>query len=167
MPRPRSHITENQAMPRDPRYEILFEPMRIGPVTAKNRFIQVAHCPARSPFSTPPRWGLNRMPVIGHCRKRGVFCLSSCAIQANTGIVVCWGNDPLRQLTPPDAVNGVSGTAVAISSGGDHNLAIALPEAGVSTALGSGIVMLAILNRRRRSVAAHAGETACGVRLTT
>jgi uncharacterized membrane protein YedE/YeeE len=33
--------------------------------------------PARSPFSTPPRWGLNRMPVIGHCRKRGLFCLSS------------------------------------------------------------------------------------------
>ena len=31
-------------MPRDPRYDILFEPVRIGPVTAKNRFIQVAHC---------------------------------------------------------------------------------------------------------------------------
>ena len=25
-------------MPRDPRYDILFEPVRIGPVTAKNRF---------------------------------------------------------------------------------------------------------------------------------
>src|SRR5262245_867793 len=31
-------------MPRDPRYDILFEPVRIGPLTAKNRFIQVAHC---------------------------------------------------------------------------------------------------------------------------
>jgi dimethylamine/trimethylamine dehydrogenase len=31
-------------MSRDPRYDILFEPVRIGPVTAKNRFIQVAHC---------------------------------------------------------------------------------------------------------------------------
>jgi dimethylamine/trimethylamine dehydrogenase len=29
---------------RDPRYDILFEPVRIGPVTAKNRFFQVPHC---------------------------------------------------------------------------------------------------------------------------
>lgn len=29
---------------RDPRYDILFEPVQIGPVTAKNRFFQVPHC---------------------------------------------------------------------------------------------------------------------------
>ena len=29
---------------RDPRYDILFEPMQIGPLTAKNRFYQVPHC---------------------------------------------------------------------------------------------------------------------------
>jgi dimethylamine/trimethylamine dehydrogenase len=29
---------------RDPRYDILFEPVRIGPVTTKNRFFQVPHC---------------------------------------------------------------------------------------------------------------------------
>ena len=29
---------------RDPRYDILFEPVRIGPVTTKNRFYQVPHC---------------------------------------------------------------------------------------------------------------------------
>ena len=29
---------------RDPRYDILFEPIRIGPVTARNRFYQVPHC---------------------------------------------------------------------------------------------------------------------------
>jgi dimethylamine/trimethylamine dehydrogenase len=29
---------------RDPRYDILFTPVRIGPVTAKNRFYQVPHC---------------------------------------------------------------------------------------------------------------------------
>ena len=29
---------------RDPRHDILFEPLRIGPVTAKNRFYQVPHC---------------------------------------------------------------------------------------------------------------------------
>lgn len=31
-------------MARDPRYDILFEAMKIGPVTAKNRFYQVPHC---------------------------------------------------------------------------------------------------------------------------
>ena len=29
---------------RDPRYDILFEPVRLGPVTTKNRFYQVPHC---------------------------------------------------------------------------------------------------------------------------
>jgi len=29
---------------RDPRYDPLFEPLQIGPVTAKNRFFQVPHC---------------------------------------------------------------------------------------------------------------------------
>ena len=31
-------------MTRDPRYDILFEPLKIGPVTTKNRFYQVPHC---------------------------------------------------------------------------------------------------------------------------
>lgn len=31
-------------MPRDPRYDILFEPVQIGPRTARNRFYQVPHC---------------------------------------------------------------------------------------------------------------------------
>ena len=31
-------------MPRDPRHDILFEPIQIGPKTAKNRFYQVPHC---------------------------------------------------------------------------------------------------------------------------
>jgi dimethylamine/trimethylamine dehydrogenase len=31
-------------MARDPRFDVLFEPVRIGPVTAPNRFYQVPHC---------------------------------------------------------------------------------------------------------------------------
>ena len=31
-------------MDRDPRYDLLFEPVKIGPVTTKNRFYQVPHC---------------------------------------------------------------------------------------------------------------------------
>ena len=29
---------------RDPKYDVLFEPVRIGPLTAKNRIFQVPHC---------------------------------------------------------------------------------------------------------------------------
>jgi dimethylamine/trimethylamine dehydrogenase len=29
---------------RDPRYDVLFKPVTIGPLTAKNRFYQVPHC---------------------------------------------------------------------------------------------------------------------------
>ena len=31
-------------MPRDPRHDVLFEPVRIGPKTLRNRFYQVPHC---------------------------------------------------------------------------------------------------------------------------
>lgn len=46
---------------RDPRYDILFEPIKIGPVTLKNRFYQVPHCNGLS--ATLPR---------GHAAMRGV-----------------------------------------------------------------------------------------------
>lgn len=35
---------EIETVTRDPRFDILFDPVRIGPVTAKNRFYQVPHC---------------------------------------------------------------------------------------------------------------------------
>ncbi len=31
-------------MPRDPKYDVLFEPVQIGPKTLRNRFFQAAHC---------------------------------------------------------------------------------------------------------------------------
>lgn len=31
-------------MPRDPRYDVLFEAVKIGPVVTSNRFVQVPHC---------------------------------------------------------------------------------------------------------------------------
>ncbi len=42
MSTPRSTATPHPR--RDARYDILFEPVRIGPVTARNRFFQVPHC---------------------------------------------------------------------------------------------------------------------------
>jgi hypothetical protein len=55
----------------------------------------------------------------------GEFCVSqfSCAIQAGTGAVVCWG---IGAGAPPPSVNGTEGSASAISvgKGGTHACAI-------------------------------------------
>ena len=48
-------------MPRDPRYDILFEAVKIGPVTARNRFYQVPHCN-----------GMGHLYPHGEARQRGV-----------------------------------------------------------------------------------------------
>jgi len=52
----------------------------------------------------------------------------SCAIQAGTGNVVCWGAHHFLyehgQATPPASVNGAAGTATAIAAGSQHSCAI-------------------------------------------
>ena len=45
-------LQRDTIMPRDPRFDVLFEPVQIGPVTAKNRFYQVPHC-CRMGFNWP------------------------------------------------------------------------------------------------------------------
>ncbi len=37
-------IVRETTMSRDARFDVLFEPVKIGPVTARNRFYQVPHC---------------------------------------------------------------------------------------------------------------------------
>ena len=64
-------------MARDPRYDILFEPVRIGPVTAKNRFYQVPHCNGmghRLPRSTAAMRGIKAEGGWG------VVCTEECEI---------------------------------------------------------------------------------------
>jgi dimethylamine/trimethylamine dehydrogenase len=48
-------------MTRDPRYDVLFEPVQIGPKVAKNRFYQPGHCN-----------GMGRMRPRSHARMRGI-----------------------------------------------------------------------------------------------
>jgi hypothetical protein len=48
----------------------------------------------------------------------------SCAIQAATGNVVCWGDGAFAQTTPPSEVDGTTGTASAITAGAGHGCAI-------------------------------------------
>ena len=64
-------------MPRDPRYDVLFEPVQIGPVTARNRFYQVPHC-------TGLGWVRPRMVATLRGIKAeggwGVVCTEYCSI---------------------------------------------------------------------------------------
>jgi len=52
-------------MARDPRYDILFEPVKIGPVTAKNRFYQVPHCNGAGYRDPSANAGMRRVKAEG------------------------------------------------------------------------------------------------------
>ena len=66
---------------RDPRFDILFEPLRIGPVTAPNRFYQVPHCTGMG-FSLPAT--LATMRGIKAEGGWGVVNSESCSIHSSS-----------------------------------------------------------------------------------
>ncbi len=64
-------------MPRETRYDILFEPVKIGPVTAKNRFYQVPHCTGLGWLRPRMLAELRGMKAEGGW---GVVCTEYCSI---------------------------------------------------------------------------------------
>lgn len=64
-------------MPRDPRYDILFEPVRIGPVTAPNRFYQVPHASGMANAAPHARAAFRAMKAEGGW---GVVCTGACSV---------------------------------------------------------------------------------------
>jgi hypothetical protein len=56
----------------------------------------------------------------------------SCAIQAGTGAVWCWGHNRAGEATPPPSVDGSAGTALAVAASWYHTLAIAVPDAPIA-----------------------------------
>jgi dimethylamine/trimethylamine dehydrogenase len=68
-------------MTRDPRYDILFEPVKIGPVTAKNRFYQVPHCSGMG-FNWPQTHAkMREMKAEGGW---AVVCVEECIIHPSS-----------------------------------------------------------------------------------
>jgi len=66
---------------RDPRHDILFEPVRIGPVTARNRFYQVPHCSGMG-YQRPQMMAAMRgMKAAGGW---GVVCTEYCSIHPSS-----------------------------------------------------------------------------------
>ena len=69
-------------MARDPRYDILFQPMKIGPVTAKNRFYQVPHCN-----------GMGHQHPQAHAAMRGVKAEGGWAVVSTEECEIHWSGD--------------------------------------------------------------------------
>ncbi|MEZ5667924.1 MAG: FAD-dependent oxidoreductase [Alphaproteobacteria bacterium] len=67
---------------RDPRYDVLFEPVRIGPVTARNRFFQVPHCN-----------GMGHRYPRAMAAMRGVKAEGGWAVVATEEVEVDWHSD--------------------------------------------------------------------------
>jgi dimethylamine/trimethylamine dehydrogenase len=68
-------------MARDPRYDVLFEPLKIGPVTAPNRFYQVPHCSGMG-YQRPQM--MAAMRGIKAEGGWGVVCTEYCSIHASS-----------------------------------------------------------------------------------
>ncbi len=62
---------------RDPRYDILFQPVKIGPVTTPNRFYQVPHCTGMGHMHPRSMAALRGMKAEGGW---GVVCTEYCSI---------------------------------------------------------------------------------------
>ncbi len=69
-------------MSRDPRYDILFQPMKIGPVTARNRFYQVPHCN-----------GMGHQHPQAHAAMRGMKAEGGWAVVSTEECEIHWSGD--------------------------------------------------------------------------
>ena len=67
----------------DPRYKVLFEPVRIGPVTAPNRFYQVPHCTGIADRSPADVAAMREMKAMGGW---GVVCTENIEISEDADI---------------------------------------------------------------------------------
>ena len=66
---------------RDPRYDPLFEPLKIGPVTAPNRFYQVPHCSGMGYRRPQMMAAMRGMKAAGGW---GVVCTEYCSIHPSS-----------------------------------------------------------------------------------
>ncbi len=73
--------SDAQQTSRDPRYDILFEPVKSGPVTAPNRFYQVPHCTGLGWIRPRMLAALRGMKAEGGW---GVVCTEFCSIHPSS-----------------------------------------------------------------------------------
>jgi dimethylamine/trimethylamine dehydrogenase len=85
-------------MPRNARYDVLFEPVRIGPVTAPNRFYQVPHASGMTNALPRVRAAFRETKAEGGW---GVICTGACSIHPSSDdaplpYASLWDEDDVR-----------------------------------------------------------------------
>ena len=112
-------------MQRNPRYDILFEPVRIGPVTAPNRFYQTPHATGMGFMKPQSSAALRGVKAEGGW---GVVCTEYCSIHSTSddsphGFLTLWDEDDVKSLSLiADAVHAHGSlAAVELWHGGAHS----------------------------------------------
>jgi dimethylamine/trimethylamine dehydrogenase len=111
-------------MPRDPRYDILFEPVRIGPVTAPNRFYQTPHATGFGWQRPQSGAALRGVKAEGGW---GVVCTEYCSIHPTSddspyAFLTLWDDDDIAPLAlTADAIHAHGSLAgIELWHGGGH-----------------------------------------------
>ncbi|HVI19188.1 MAG TPA: FAD-dependent oxidoreductase, partial [Gaiellales bacterium] len=145
----------------DPRHEILFEPVRIGPKTLRNRFYQVPHCTG---FGVEKPWSQARHRAVKAQGGWAAVCTEYCTISAEsdeTPYVAAriWDDHDLRMLavTAEQAHELGALAGIELSHTGAHgeNSESRLPAAAPSQIAGDfavGVVPRAMSRRDIRRV---------------
>ena len=125
-------------MTRDPRYDVLFEPVKIGPVTARNRFYQVPHCNGMG-FNAPQTHA--RMRAMKGEGGWAVVCTEECMIHPSSDYspepqARLWEDQDIKYLAlMVDALHGegaLAGVQLAHNGVGAQNLYTRLKPIGPS-----------------------------------
>jgi dimethylamine/trimethylamine dehydrogenase len=87
-------------MPRNPRYDVLFESVQIGPVTAPNRFYQTPHATGMGNMKPNSSAALRALKAEGGW---GVVCTEYCSIHPSSdetpyAHLSLWDDEDMRQL---------------------------------------------------------------------
>ena len=139
---------------RDPRYDVLFEAVRLGPVTAKNRFYQVPHCSGMGWHRPRTLAAFRGMKAEGGW---GVVCTEYCSVHPTSDdggfpFASLWDDeDVAAHALMTDAVHEHGSLAgVELWHGGAvSNLDSRLPALGVrSRASRNGLVAPPVQTRR-------------------
>ncbi len=109
----------------DSRFDILFQPMRLGPVTAKNRFYQVPHCTGMGYERPRTLAAMRGMKAEGGW---GVVCTEYCSIHPSSDetpypFATMWDDDDVRNhAAMTEAVHGHGALAgIELWVSGDHS----------------------------------------------
>ncbi|MGB5328224.1 MAG: FAD-dependent oxidoreductase [Gammaproteobacteria bacterium] len=130
-------------MPRNPRYDILFEPVQIGPVTAANRFYQTPHATGMGNMRPNSSAALRATKAEGGW---GVVCTEYCSIHPSSdetpfAYLSIWDDADTEQLAVTSAAIHSHGSLAGIElwHGGYHSNNRGTRETALAPTAGSAI----------------------------